>query len=79
VSWDIAGRWNNQLVARARHTGASGGLPLDLLPDEAIAPSPEHLLLWRNTSKPPAPFNLTPFAITLNDIGGDNGRTCNKF
>jgi len=24
--------------------------------------------LWRNTKKPPAPFNLTPFAITLNDI-----------
>jgi hypothetical protein len=24
--------------------------------------------LWRNTDKPAAPFNLTPYAMTLNDI-----------
>ena len=27
----------------------------------------EYVLLWRNTVKPKAPFNLTPFALTLND------------
>jgi hypothetical protein len=27
----------------------------------------EYILLWRNSEKPRAPFNLTPFAITLND------------
>lgn len=26
------------------------------------------MLLWKNTKKPKAPFNLTPYAITLNDI-----------
>jgi hypothetical protein len=25
----------------------------------------ECLLLWRNSEKPPAPFNLTPYAVTL--------------
>ena len=29
--------------------------------------SKEYILLWRNSVKPQAPFNLTPFAITLND------------
>ena len=28
----------------------------------------EYLLLWRNSEKPKAPFNLTPYACTLNDI-----------
>lgn len=27
--------------------------------------------LWKNTVKPLAPFNLTPFAITLNDLPQD--------
>ncbi|KAG8822739.1 hypothetical protein FRC17_009468 [Serendipita sp. 399] len=65
--YDIAGRWNSQLVARKTGNHAS-----DLLPDVTVghpATSPEHeyILLWRNSEKPPAPFNLTPFAITLND------------
>lgn len=30
--------------------------------------SPEYILLWRNSEKiPGSPFNLTPFALTLND------------
>jgi len=63
--WDIAGRWNSQLVAR--RAGASPG---DLKPDEDI-PRGEHaeyLLLWKNSEQPPnSPFNLTPYAITLNE------------
>ena len=35
---------------------------------------PEYILLWRNSEKPPAPFNLTPFAITLNDCPDDTLR-----
>lgn len=34
----------------------------------------EYILLWRNSEKPPAPFNLTPFAITLNDCPEDTLR-----
>jgi hypothetical protein len=63
VVYEIAGRWNSQLVARAVGTG-KGTLNPDV---SASSSSPEFILLWRNTVKPPAPFNLTPFAITLND------------
>ncbi|KAG8956889.1 hypothetical protein FRC03_010734 [Tulasnella sp. 419] len=68
VVWEIAGRWNSQLVAR--RAGSGNG---DLLPDISIShPTsatnrPEYILLWRNTEKPSFPFNLTPFAVTLND------------
>jgi hypothetical protein len=61
LAYDIAGRWNSQLVARA--VGAGKGA---LNPDVSTS-SPEFILLWRNTVKPQAPFNLTPFAMTLND------------
>lgn len=71
LRWDIAGRWNSQLVARK--CGAGSG---DLNPDESVdapdgqiataQPLAEYLLLWRNSEKPASPFNLTPFAITLN-------------
>ncbi|CAE6392899.1 unnamed protein product [Rhizoctonia solani] len=61
VTWEIAGRWNSQLLARPAGTGAG-----DLLPD-ADSSTNQYVLLWKNTEKPTAPFNLTPFAITLND------------
>ncbi|KAB5588445.1 SWH1-protein of an oxysterol-binding family protein [Ceratobasidium theobromae] len=63
VTWELAGRWNSQLVARPAGTGAG-----DLLPD---ADSSQYLLLWKNSEKPAMPFNLTPFAITLNDCPPD--------
>lgn len=70
--WEIAGRWDSQLVARK--VGAGSGV---LNPDETFKggftsepePLAEYLLLWRNSPKPAnTPFNLTPFAITLNDL-----------
>ena len=82
VTYEIAGRWNSQLVARAVGAGAgassssnsgSGSGAGALNPDVAVrgpgsaSPTPEYVLLWRNSEKPRAPFNLTPFAITLND------------
>jgi oxysterol-binding protein 1 len=60
--YEIAGRWNSQLVARAAGTGTGY-----ILPDISPLQSPEYILLWRNSEKPHAPFNLTPFALTLND------------
>ena len=64
VAWDIAGRWDSQLIAR-KHGIDSG--PLDA--DTKFAPSAkEYLLLWRKSEAPKTPFNLTQFAITLNDI-----------
>jgi hypothetical protein len=62
----------------ARKCGAGSG---DLNPDQTInvpndqiataQPLAEYLLLWRISEKPPAPFNLTPFAITLNSCPDD--------
>ncbi|KAJ1020696.1 hypothetical protein NDA16_004088 [Ustilago loliicola] len=76
MRWDIAGRWNSQLVARK--CGAGSG---DLNPDQSVdapdgqiavaQPLAEYLLLWRNSEKPTTPFNLTPFAITLNSCPDD--------
>ncbi|CCF49663.1 hypothetical protein NDA11_002779 [Ustilago hordei] len=76
MRWDIAGRWNSQLVARK--CGAGSG---DLNPDQSVdapdgqiavaQPLAEYLLLWRNSDKPTTPFNLTPFAITLNSCPDD--------
>lgn len=67
VAYDIAGRWNSQLVARPR--AADPPSPTN------GAPEPEFVLLWRNSDKPPGmPFNLTPYAITLNDCPAETLR-----
>lgn len=73
VVYEIAGRWNSQLVARQVGTGV-GQLHPDVPVSSPTSPTPssEYILLWRNSSKPPAPFNLTPFAITLNDCPEDS-------
>ncbi|OCH89825.1 hypothetical protein OBBRIDRAFT_793900 [Obba rivulosa] len=72
VTYEIAGRWNSQLVARAVGTGI-GQLHPDVAVNGPASPTskPEYILLWRNSLKPPAPFNLTPFALTLNDCPED--------
>ncbi|CAO1617318.1 unnamed protein product [Sympodiomycopsis kandeliae] len=72
LRWEIAGRWDSQLVARKVGTGLGV-----MNPDESFRgsftaepqPLAEYILLWKNSEKPPnTPFNLTPFAITLNDL-----------
>lgn len=75
VTYELAGRWNSQLIARMVGTG-SGFLHPDVAVSGPTSPSatPEYILLWRNSEKPPAPFNLTPFAITLNDLPKDTLR-----
>ncbi|KAF5380142.1 hypothetical protein D9615_006306 [Tricholomella constricta] len=76
VAYQLAGRWNSQLIASPAPTAADGmegvgALNPDLhVVDGAISPGsgPPHFVLWRNSEKPAgSPFNLTPFAITLND------------
>ncbi|KAL1719000.1 Oxysterol-binding protein-domain-containing protein [Schizophyllum commune] len=71
--YEIAGRWNSQLIARLA-TDGSGHIHPDMSVSGPGSPSAssDYLLLWRNSEKPPrSPFNLTPFAITLNDCPKD--------
>ncbi|CAK9786023.1 hypothetical protein CC85DRAFT_308156 [Cutaneotrichosporon oleaginosum] len=63
LAWEIAGRWDSQLIARRAGVGSA---PLEV--DETVSEDPEYMQLWKNTQKPKAPFNLTPYAMTLNDI-----------
>lgn len=88
VVYEIAGRWNSQLIMREVGTGTNGALH----PDTTVAsPSssptitttisrksstgPEYILLWKNSFKPPgSPFNLTPFAMSLNNCPKDTLR-----
>ncbi|KAM6495221.1 Oxysterol-binding domain containing protein [Amanita muscaria] len=73
--YDIAGRWNSQLVAkRCGHENdildpdMKVNSPIHDGSNSPLAGSTEFILLWRNSEKPKdSPFNLTPFAITLND------------
>lgn len=75
-AWEIAGRWSSQIVAR-RTSGSNAATTMDpdgnvdsLSTDPAAlagAEIPEMVLLWKYTPQPPGPFNLTPYAIKLND------------
>lgn len=74
-SWDIAGRWSDQLIARKR--GAAGATG-EFVPDSTVpskveeSDETEYVRLWKNSVKPPgSPFNLTPFAIRLNDTNDE--------
>ncbi|GAA6055777.1 hypothetical protein JCM3770_004796 [Rhodotorula araucariae] len=71
--WDIAGTWASQLVARRAGAGKGELAPNASLPTDGNGDvAPEYIRLWKNSVKPPdMPFNLTPYAITLNDINDD--------
>ncbi|KAG6867615.1 hypothetical protein C0993_000494 [Termitomyces sp. T159_Od127] len=81
LAYRIAGRWNSQLIASpASPTTLALNPDLDLdLESHSLSSSirsttsaPAHFLLWRNSEKRVgSPFNLTPFAITLNDCPKD--------
>ncbi|MCO5576850.1 hypothetical protein L7F22_030670 [Adiantum nelumboides] len=74
-TWEIAGRWSSQIVARRATGSAAATMDPDgnvdsLSTDPAAlvgAEIPEMVLLWKYTPQPPGPFNLTPYAIKLND------------
>lgn len=88
--WEVAGRWNERLVARLAGKGNVDDLGSDAAAAGAIQVSDDGahgksrssggshagslspkqvLLLWKRDPVPstPTPFNLTPFAMTLND------------
>ncbi|KAJ1658071.1 hypothetical protein IWQ61_002635 [Dispira simplex] len=79
--WEIAGKWNERLIAR-RINRTRPDAPLSnndvALDSEDVQSIESHtrvkpILLWRATPipNPPIPFNLTEFAVTLNDLPDD--------
>lgn len=58
--WEIAGKWDSQLVARRAGVGSGELAPDASLPtDHAGEVAPEYIRLWKNSPKPPnMPFNL---------------------
>ncbi|GLB45670.1 putative OSBP family protein [Lyophyllum shimeji] len=80
VAYKIAGRWNSQLIACPAGSRSSSFLNPDLEVDGAASPGASSsagapFVLWRNSEKRAgSAFNLTPFAITLNDCPPDTLR-----
>ncbi|CAG8624100.1 5880_t:CDS:2 [Funneliformis caledonium] len=96
--WEIAGKWNERLVARRCGVNLNNTNEVDLGSDKAAEHAYQHstgdsnssnslvggvpvtpmtptskrpiILLWKKSPTPeePIPFNLTPFAMTLNDL-----------
>lgn len=69
--WSIGGRWNDKIYARL-----SPGYDAEISPPtgnasigsgKAGGPNAA-FLVWESHPRPPAPFNLTPFAISLNAL-----------
>ncbi|KAF9653614.1 hypothetical protein BDM02DRAFT_3153048 [Thelephora ganbajun] len=67
-AYKVAGKWTKQLIACPIGSGEDFLHP-DM--DISTGQSTQNILLWKNSEKPVAPFNLTPFAITLNDCPED--------
>lgn len=75
--WAIGGRWNSKIFARK----ITGGLDkkrmnsmIDAQGDHSSDPYSGRLfLVWKAAPRPKVPFNLTAFALTLNEIN-DNIR-----
>ncbi|KAI5821322.1 Oxysterol-binding protein-domain-containing protein [Pyronema omphalodes] len=65
--WSVGGKWNDKMYARlspgydAEVTAPPANSKQGSNPTQAF-------LIWENNPRPPAPFNLTPFAITLNAL-----------
>ncbi|CAN6608080.1 oxysterol-binding protein homolog 1 [Trichomonascus vanleenenianus] len=69
AEWIVGGKWNNKIMARqVTHGGGADtpGTPPNELDDSLTSTKP--IVLWQVHDRPPAPFNLTPFAITLNAL-----------
>lgn len=72
TQWSLGGKWNERIFARKitdamnESAGAITGLNLAAENDREKA-----FVIWTNHYRPPAgkiPFNLTPFAVTLNAL-----------
>ncbi|KAK9473185.1 Oxysterol-binding protein-domain-containing protein [Dipodascopsis tothii] len=78
--WSVGGRWNDKIYARAYVEGedlasisgagqsasAHANAPTAATAGQTAAAANVPFLVWQNHDRPPTPFNLTQFAITLN-------------
>lgn len=64
--WTVGGRWNDKIYAR-RSTGSSDDGDI-AAPGSSAFKKQAAFLIWENHPRPPMPFNLTPFAVTLNAL-----------
>lgn len=72
-AWIVGGRWNDKIFARPATGGeadGSGAQSPPAIEDDSKGSLGEKKkkLLWQVHDRPPAPFNLTKFAITLNAL-----------
>jgi len=75
LAWEIAGRWSSQIVARRVSSSVASNLDpdgnvdsLSTDPSAGSAVVPEMVLLWKYHQQPLEAFNLTPYAVLLNDL-----------
>ncbi|KAK9356700.1 Oxysterol-binding protein-domain-containing protein [Lipomyces doorenjongii] len=79
--WSVGGRWNDKIFGRKYQIDIGDSLvmlskesdgPVQSMEKPAnVSTSPSlnaPFLVWENHPRPSAPFNLTPFAITLNAV-----------
>jgi len=66
--WSIGGRWNDKLYARLS-PGYDAAVLSSSGRHESVANAA--FLVWEAHDRPAAPFNLTPFAISLNYLAPD--------
>lgn len=66
AEWIVAGKWNDKIFAKKITGQQSDNEVAD--DDTASSSNSKKILLWQVHDRPPAPFNLTPFAITLNAL-----------
>ncbi|KAI5810248.1 Oxysterol-binding protein-domain-containing protein [Peziza echinospora] len=64
--WSVGGRWNDKIYAR-RSMGSSDDGNI-AAPGTSTFKNQSTFLIWENHPRPPMPFNLTPFAATLNEL-----------
>lgn len=71
VKWSIGGRWNDKIYARST-PGFEGSVEPPIASaaggsSTAMTKSDQAFLVWEAHPRPNVPFNLTAFAVTLND------------
>lgn len=64
--WIVGGRWNDKIFGKRLHSEEVKEIKKGKAGD--LGEKSNRVLLWRVHDRPKAPFNLTPFAITLNDL-----------
>ena len=72
TKWSLGGHWNDKIYARPGHDDASSSSPPTTLSPSPASPSStstQAILIWQANPRPTGiPFNLTPFAVTLNAL-----------